>query len=1043
MIVHLISLMWNLFDLVQSDRHDKEDEIWKYLSQRIAVSNAVNKLSSILPPTASSEAQQQDLDDFRMLEATMRRIHAALHLHDAGDIREEKSAKLRLEELKELAYDAEEVVEEYEYEVNRRKAVASAGGSSSSKRRRLEVNDEDCSKEAGIVSIPSELAVRTRKVTKRFSEIKGYSDSFTLSVNDGERRIIPDINSVRQTGSFVFAPIIIGREQDKENVIKKVLTGEGSHVSVLAIVGMGGLGKTALAQLVYNDPKVRQTFDLWGWVCVSEHFDVENITRKIISSLTKGNCDYIKSGDLQGKLENLIKEKRVFLVLDDVWNERTDYWESLCTPMLAATRCDIIVTTRSEAVARLVQTTPFYSPNCLNRDDSWSLFKQTAFVEQDNGSPENMVKIANLVDIGRRIAEKCKGLPLALRTLGSVLRFETDVVKWRDVLESELWYLKRSQKEVLAALELSYKYMPIYLKRCFVSLCLYPKDYALEEDDMIRLWQLLDLLHCDGIDDCHEIGSLYYTDLIQRSLLQMNINGFSGVVMHDLVHDLACLLAGREFFRLEGDKETKVPWGARYMSIVPNPSCKTGIQISNASQSLRAIITIRIAVDIKNPEALFSNSKKFRTIDITRHGLRKALFDSLGDMKLLRHLNISEQFNLTLSMEECKLHGIGRLFNLHTVPVIYLMNCGCPFDIRELRSMNEIRNLCMRGLRNVPRIGYANEASLESKKNLQILELDFNASISCDHCNGAYTNEDNINVSGGQLLESLRPHYQSLKVLRIHNLNNRNYPSWLSSSSFAKLTELLLDTCQSQHLPTLGELPSLKSLQISRMDYVKHIGREFCSHDPEVKGFQLLTSLTLEDMSRLSEWSEVLDGEFSSLETLRIFRAFELTTLPLVPFKCLRSVFLMNCTNLVAFPASATLQKLYMIKCNAIKELPFLPSLQSLELTSCPSLVSFGHFPSLTILSLREELKEETLHRLINSHLTLEDLDVSSDSLKSICLDPHSFPSLRKLSLRCPKLRYFDALGSIASLKILQVLTCHELHVPDSLRSHLEELHIS
>ncbi|KAL5204493.1 hypothetical protein ABZP36_009364 [Zizania latifolia] len=517
-----------------------------------AVKWALDKLSSLLPatptpPTAVACNGQGELEDIRMLERTMRRIHATLEdAEQHWNIREE-SAKLRLQELKDLAYDAEDVVELYEY--------------------------------------------------------------------DGERRIVPDIRSVRQTSSFVYAPRILGRDQDKERVIKKLFSGQGScvggRISVLAIVGMGGLGKTTLAQLVYNDPGVRQSFDVCAWVCVSEWFDVQNITRKIISSLTQNSCDHVQSGQLQGLLAEQIQEKRVFLVLDDVWNERSDCWEMLCMPMFASTRCDIVVTTRNEAVARFVQTMPSYNLHCLSPDESWSLFKQTAFVEQQNVSPA-----ANLVEIGTRVAEKCKGLPLALKTLGSILRFETNEKKWREVLESELWDLQQSQQEVLPALELSYRHMPIYLKRCFVALSLFPKASYLSLERVVWLWKLLGLLHSDGICNMDETGNLYFNELVERSLLQSGINEES--VMHDLVHDLACFLAGEELFRLDSEENTEVPQGARYMSIVPNALSKKSIRISNASKYLRAII-MEGYLEIENPEELFLNCNKFRVVQKSQY----------------------------------------------------------------------------------------------------------------------------------------------------------------------------------------------------------------------------------------------------------------------------------------------------------------------------------------------------------------------------------------------------------------------------------------
>ncbi|TVU29405.1 hypothetical protein EJB05_20969 [Eragrostis curvula] len=1005
----------------------------------MAVKRSLANLSSLLPATTSmpsaAVASSQGLEHLRMLETTMHRIHAMLLDAEQHWNLHEESANLRLKELKDLAYDAEEVVEEYEYEVNRcrveafeQAAAVQGGGVSSSKRKRQDVYDEH-----GIVKVPSELALGARKVTERFTEMKDYSDIFSLSENDGERKVVPDIHVVRQTSSFVYAPRILGREKDREQVIKKLMasSGEGSscgsHMSVLAIVGMGGLGKTTLAQLVYNDTRVFQSFDLRAWVCVSEYFNVENITRKIITSLTKNTCHHIQDCVLQWALVDEVKEKSILLVLDDVWNEKSEYWKLLCMPLLASRRCHIIVTTRSKTVASLVQTMPIYNLNCLCPDDSWSLFKQTAFVAQETATPEN------LVVTGRSITEKCNGLPLAIKTLGSILRYENDENKWRDVLESELWDLKQSKNEVLPALELSYKCMPMHLKCCFVSLSLYSKGIYLDEYRVISLWKLLDLLQCDGNDNMDEIGHIYFSELVQRSLLQNYIEGER--VMHDLVHDLACFLAGEEFFRLEGGKPVEIPRDTRYISIL---SRDNSIEISNMSQSLRVITMIETS-DIENPEVLFLNCKKFRVIDIEQGRLANALFDFMGSMKLLRHVSLAryedsslpnsvfQLFNLcTMDIEALMLHGIGRLVNLHTLPRLHLSKCGCFFNITELRNMNKIKKLCMSGLCNVS-IRDANEAHLESKRNLEVLELDFNASKSCDHKEGADGNPATVTVSGVQLLESLQPHYQSLKVLRLKNFNFDKYPSWLGRTSFTQLTELLLQGCQSDHCPTLGELPSLKYLKISGIEQVKRIGREFCSLDPGVKGFPLLARLSIEDMYGLQEWSGVEVGDFLRLETLLFWCAFELRSLPLASFSSLRELALYNCTSLATFQSSATLQELRISTCASLNELPALPSLQSLELFDCPSLTTLAHFPSLTILSLHAPFKEEILYRLVNSNLSIEYLSVWSDILMSIHLDPQKLLSLKELVLCGRNLQYCDELGSLSSLKKLNI--CADLFI--------------
>ncbi|XP_052137350.1 putative disease resistance RPP13-like protein 1 [Oryza glaberrima] len=999
----------------------------------LAVRKALDTLSSLLPASlaasSSSSAanrarQEQDLEDMRMLERTMRRIHATLHdAEQHWDIHEE-STKLRLKELKELAYDAEDVVEEYEYEVNRCKVEAlelSASTADHKRKRQQNLENEDLFN-SGMVAVPDELAVKTRKLIERFHEIKYYSDNFTLSDNDGERRIIPHISMLRKTSSLVFAKSILGREGDKNTIMEKLLPRDGDSVanpiSVLAIVGMGGVGKTALAQLVYNDSRMRGSFDKHAWVCVSEQFDVINITKGIIQSLKKEECGLPEHSldILQQILVAEIKGKKVLLVLDDVWSERRDCWELLCLPMNTTEICNIVVTTRSERVARLVQTMPdFYNLNCLSPDDSWTLFKQEAYANQGSGIP------SNLVEIGRRIAEKCKGLPLAIKTLGSILRFETNEKKWRDVLDSELWNLEQSHKEVLPALELSYKHMPIYLKHCFVSLSLYPKDSPF--------------------------------NVFMVSLLQNYMHGHT-FVMHDLVHDLACFLAGDEFFRLEGDKSTEIPLGTRYMSIVPHTK---SIKISNSSESLRAVVTLG-NIDIENPEALFLNCKKFRVIQVTEDGFAKVLLDCIGEMKLLRHLeflghsnavelvisnSVSKLFNLqTLDFIACSLHGIGRLVNLQALPVIHLCNCGCFFNIRELRNMNKIRKLRIDGLCNVSSIIDANEALLHCKKDLQELELNFTASINDAHTQNAGSNQAIIAVSVDLLLESLRPHHRSLRELTLQNFNCKIYPSWLGSTSFSKLIRLVLRLCQSKHLPTLGELPSLKYLDIRQMENVERIGREFCTLDPRVKAFHSLSSLFFEDMYRFSEWSGVQEGDFSCLETMFIGSAFELMSLPPVPFVSLRNFTLYNCRNVVTLPASTTLQELLISKCANLSELPALSSLQSLKLLNCPSLATVSQFPSLTVLHVCDPFKEEILQRLVNSHMMLEELHIESDTINSICLDPLKLPSLKNLDVRCPNLKSCNAFAGLTSLKILWIRCSPRLHIPDSLRSQLEELRI-
>ncbi|XP_062202529.1 putative disease resistance RPP13-like protein 1 [Phragmites australis] len=997
----------------------------------LSVGRAWEKLTSLLhafSASSSSSAIQDDLQELRKLERTMRRIRATLHdAEEQWNIREE-SAKLRLRELKEVACDAEDVVEEYEYEVNRRKVEALeryAGVHSTSKRKRQEEN-ERYSMDTGLVALPCELVLRAREIADRCKEIIHYSNHLTLSENDGERRLIPDISSLQHTSSLVVEKNIVGRDQDKRKIIENLLYGEeknvGSPVCVMAIVGMGGLGKTTLAQLVYNNLRVRQSFDKHAWISVSEHFDVNTITRNVFSSLTNERCEHTEFANLQKKLADEIKDKRVLLVLDDVWNERRDRWELFCMPMSTTRICQMIVTTRSEAVARLIQTVPFYHLKCLSSDESWSLFKQAAFpLDHGYDAP------ANLVEIGKSIVKKCKGLPLAIRTLGSMLRYETDEKRWEVLLENELWDLEQPRNEVLPALELSYKHMPLYLRRCFIALSLFPKDHSLDDTKVIRLWKLLDLLHCDGSDDDYEIGKLYLKQLVQRSILQV-YNRELGYFyrLHDLIHDLACFLAVDEFYRLEGDTSFEIPQTVRYMSI---PEGVTSIEIPIVPHSLRAIIVMAKHVKIKNPKELFLNCKKLRALHIEDRSLVEALPDFMGFLKLLRHLSFGvlrdtqsaipisismfQLYNLqTLDLSLYNSHklvlsGIGHLINLHTLlPEMRLSRCGCSCNIRELRNINKIRKLRLYGLGSVSHIEDANEAQMQNKKHLR--SLDFGFSVGMQHCQCMLQLEP-VPVSHYQLLESLQPH-RNLCELSIWDYESHKYPCWLGNDSFTKLTRIVLFRCGSQYLPTLGGLPSLKYLKVCDMVDVEQIGQEFCSHPTGHKGFPSLTNLEFVDMFKWSEWSGVEDGDFPRLHTLSIRSAPKLRFLPFVP--TLRELYIEDCDGLSELPTLPSLFELSLDDCLNLSAVGALPSLAKLKIRHCSNLSAVSALPSLTTLKVRH-CSNLSAVAVLPSLTTL----VLSSCPDMIAVS--SLPLLNTLKLDdCTNLSAFGSLPSLTTLEL-------------------------
>ncbi|XP_044480563.1 putative disease resistance protein RGA3 [Mangifera indica] len=371
------------------------------------------------------------------------------------------------------------------------------------------------------VVLRRDIAIRITDINKKLDPIAKEKNDYNLNVIKAIERFD---NQQMQTTSFIDVSDIIGRENLKNDLVNKLLCEDREkNLHIISLVGMGGIGKTTLAQFAYNNNKVENNFDKRIWVCVSEPFDEIRIAKAIIQSLENYTSNVVELEYLLHCIRDSVKTKKFLLILDDVWTENDKKWEPFYNCLKNGLHeSKILITTRKESVARIMKSNDIINVGELSNEENWLFFEKLALSER---LPE---EYKNLEEIGRKIVRKCKGLPLAVKTIGSLLQFKKSKEQWQHVLDSEMWKFEDTEKGLLTPLMLSYNDLP-------------PMGYLREEKD-------------DENEDI--IGEEYFDYLVARSLLQKH-KSFSGSYMHDIVHDFAQFLGDKECLSIEvyGDED--------------------------------------------------------------------------------------------------------------------------------------------------------------------------------------------------------------------------------------------------------------------------------------------------------------------------------------------------------------------------------------------------------------------------------------------------------------------------------------------------------
>ncbi|KAG2563483.1 hypothetical protein PVAP13_8KG354500 [Panicum virgatum] len=396
--------------------------------------------------------------------------------------------------------------------------------------------------------IRRQVAADIRDIKRRVVEAGERRERYRIDVAR------PAAVDPRLLAHYKEATELVGIDEARDEVISILMEGDDQHGKIVSIVGFGGLGKTTLANAVYE--KLKENFDCWAFVSVSQTPHMRKIFKGLLYELGKNvNDETLDERQLIDQVRKFLQTKRYFVVVDDIWD--ISVWKRIrCALPDNDVGYTIITTTRIIDVAEQAGGVHKLKPLSLN--NSRKLFFRRIFgnKNKDNNEEIEICPDDELAEVSDRILKKCAGVPLAIITMASLLACKArNKLEWYEVYNSIGTGMENNMdvENMRKILSLSYYDLPCHLRSCLLYLSMFPEDFEIDKDRLIRMWIAEGFIQCEKQGkNLFELGEIYFNELINRSMIQPTQISFTGLAkscrIHDMVLDLICSLSCEQNF---------------------------------------------------------------------------------------------------------------------------------------------------------------------------------------------------------------------------------------------------------------------------------------------------------------------------------------------------------------------------------------------------------------------------------------------------------------------------------------------------------------